>query len=84
MKQAIVEPLRPNPRNKQRCNSYKRKELQSQAHIIIDETHQPAGITARRLLYWSIRGLPLKTLDVRVAQVPKLNACRNPKTPFPD
>jgi hypothetical protein len=63
MKQAIVEPLRPNPRNKQRCNSYKRKELQSQAHNIIDETHQPAGIAARRLVYWSIRGLPLKTLE---------------------
>ena len=83
MKQAIVEPLRPNPRNKQRCNSYKRKELQSQAHII-DGIHQAAGIAARRLLYWFIRGLPLKTLDVRVAQFPKLNACRNPKTPVPD
>ena len=57
MKQAIIEPLRPNPRNKQRCNSYKRKELQSQAHII-DGLYQPSGIAARRLLYWSIRGLP--------------------------
>jgi hypothetical protein len=69
MKQAIIEPLRPSPRNKKRCNSYKRKELQSQAHII-DGPNRPSGIAARRLLYWSIRGLPLTTLDVRVAQYP--------------
>lgn len=66
MKQAIVEPLRPNPRNKKRCNSYKRKELESQAHFI-DGSWQPAGIAARRLLYWSIRGLLLKARYVRVA-----------------
>ena len=40
MKQAIVEPLRPNPRNKERCNSYKRKELESQAYFI-DGAHRP-------------------------------------------
>jgi len=57
------------PPNQQRCNTYKRKELQSQAHII-DGLHQPSGIAARRLLYWSIRGLPLKTPGVRVAQIP--------------
>src|SRR5579862_2263707 len=57
IKRTIVEPLRPNPRNKQRCNSYKRKELQSQAHII-DGLYQPSGFAARPLLYWSIRGLP--------------------------
>src|ERR1700721_1012427 len=56
IKRTIVEPLRPNPRN-ERCNSYKRKELQSQAHII-DGAHTAAGIASRRLLYWSVRGLP--------------------------
>ena len=57
MKQPIIETLRPNPRNKRIiCNSYKRKELQSQAHII-DGLYQPSGIAALRLLYWCIRGL---------------------------
>ena len=69
MKPAIIEPLRPNPRKQNRCNSYKRKELESQAHFI-DGPHQPARIASRRLLYWSIRGLLLTTLDVRVAQFP--------------
>ena len=56
MKQAIVEPLRPSPDTNNYCNSYKRKELQSQAHII-DGLYQPSGIAALRLLYWCIRGL---------------------------
>src|ERR1700741_1007554 len=57
IKRAIVECLRPNPGNKNSCNSYKRKELESQAYII-DGTYQGGGIAAHRLLYWSIRGLP--------------------------
>jgi hypothetical protein len=83
MKRAITDPLRPNPRNKNSCNSYKRKELQSQAHIM-DGSYQPAGIAAQRLVYWSIRDVQLKAPDVPVALFPKLDACRNPKTAVPD
>jgi hypothetical protein len=84
IKQPIVEPLRPNPRNKRDAIAISARSYRVKRTLSMRSVYQPSRIPKHRLLYWSIRGLPLKTLDVRVAPVPELNACRNPKTPVSD